>query len=201
MAFPKSMEYVVLGWSVSANCTVTRFPEEETLGASFDVGDTVTLVKASFTFMSSLKSIVTFRPLKLTEYGIGLERNATGGSSSRGPPEGLPVEAQEYSMTTAIAAADNGNMRSSRLFMFKSNLSSKVGIFGEKGLLGGIKNEENGEKTLFWMPNLGLPRKFTLYLQAEKGLPAKPAAVCRIKPAAAAGKIALKQKIKNNVIN
>ena len=73
---------------------VIFLPEAITFGTLFPTGETTTFEKASFTLTNSLKVRVCRVFLTLRLPGRGSAETKMGGSSSRGPPEGLPILAQ-----------------------------------------------------------------------------------------------------------
>ncbi len=136
MASAKSTVYVVLGASES-NSTVTLRPSDDTRGTDLEVGETTTFENASLTLTSSSNCstiLVRFTP---SEPGGGLADTRRGGSSSRGPPDGLPMLAHPASNDTS--AAMNTGKAMLVLLIFMLNLEPYGPVISEMN----AKNKKN----------------------------------------------------------
>ena len=129
MASAKSTVYVVFGARESKSI-VTRRPCELTRGTDLEVGDTTTFWKASFTFMSSSKVRVMRSLSTLSDPAGGLAERNLGGSSSRGPPDGVPMLAHDESIASVTAVRPSAAGRHAGMLenIFFDSISVCIGL-------------------------------------------------------------------------
>ncbi len=83
----------MFGTRLSRNSTVRRRPLAFTEGCWVWAGDTTSLLAISSSLMFSLKNKSTLGRVTPVVPGAGFARTNSGGTSSRGPPSGRPIEA------------------------------------------------------------------------------------------------------------
>ncbi len=94
----------MLDFIESRSSTSIRRPAAITSGVVRCAGDMTTLLIGSVTCTFSSNSIEILERLTLTSPGAGVLFTNTGGSTSRGPPCGLPILAQAAKSEAATAA-------------------------------------------------------------------------------------------------